>query len=141
MILLDTDHLTVLKYPNTNRYALLTERMASSADSDFATTIVNAEEQLRGWLAEIHRSRAIDKQVESYDHLLRLIVFFRRCRIVPFDHRAASQYQALVKRKLRIGTCDLRIAAIAMATDALLFSANLSDFRKVPGLRVESWLA
>ena len=34
---------------------------------------------------------------------------------------------------------DLRIAAITIARDALLISKNLTDFRKVPGLRVEDW--
>jgi predicted nucleic acid-binding protein len=34
----------------------------------------------------------------------------------------------------------LKIAAIAMAESALLLSANLRDFQKVPGLRVENWL-
>ena len=41
---------------------------------------------------------------------------------------------------LRIGSQDLKIAAIAMTQDALLLSANLRDFQKVPGLRVENWL-
>ncbi len=41
--------------------------------------------------------------------------------------------------KLRIGTMDLRIAAIAIAQDALLLSKNLTDFRTVPGLSVEDW--
>jgi predicted nucleic acid-binding protein len=35
---------------------------------------------------------------------------------------------------------DLKIASIALVHKALLPSANLSDFRKVPGLRVENWL-
>jgi tRNA(fMet)-specific endonuclease VapC len=34
----------------------------------------------------------------------------------------------------------LKIAAIAIANDALLLSANLRDFEQVPGLRVEDWL-
>jgi len=33
---------------------------------------------------------------------------------------------------------DLKIAAIALAHDARLFSRNLIDFRKVPGLRRRS---
>ena len=41
--------------------------------------------------------------------------------------------------KVRIGTMDLRIAAITIAQDGLLLSKNLTDFRKVPGLRVEEW--
>ena len=35
---------------------------------------------------------------------------------------------------------DLKIAAIAVAEDATLLSANVSDFQQVPGLRVEDWL-
>jgi tRNA(fMet)-specific endonuclease VapC len=34
---------------------------------------------------------------------------------------------------------DLKIAAIALANDATLLSRNLSDFARVPGLRVEDW--
>ena len=44
-----------------------------------------------------------------------------------------------VRWKMRVGTMDFRIAAIALAHDALLLSRNLTDFRKVPGLRVEDW--
>jgi tRNA(fMet)-specific endonuclease VapC len=35
---------------------------------------------------------------------------------------------------------DLKIAAIALANDALVLSANLREFGRVPGLRVEDWL-
>jgi hypothetical protein len=34
----------------------------------------------------------------------------------------------------------LKIASIALANDSLLFSANLVDLQKVPGLKVEDWL-
>ncbi len=46
----------------------------------------------------------------------------------------------LRRQKLRIGTRDLKIAATAFVTHALLLSANRSDFQQVPGLRVENWL-
>jgi tRNA(fMet)-specific endonuclease VapC len=42
--------------------------------------------------------------------------------------------------RVRIDTMDLKIASTALVRQALLLSANLRDFRKVPGLRVESWL-
>lgn len=41
---------------------------------------------------------------------------------------------------MRIGTMDLKIAAICLAHDATLLTRNLVDFEKVPGLRVENWL-
>jgi tRNA(fMet)-specific endonuclease VapC len=35
---------------------------------------------------------------------------------------------------------DLKVAAVAIATGALLLTANRRDFRQVPGLRFENWL-
>jgi len=34
---------------------------------------------------------------------------------------------------------DLKIAAIVLAQNATLLTRNLSDFRKVPRLKVEDW--
>jgi tRNA(fMet)-specific endonuclease VapC len=64
---------------------------------------------------------------------------FRRIPLVDFDERAADEYERLRKARIRIGSMDLKIAAIALASDATLLSRNLSDFSKVPGLRVEDW--
>ena len=140
MILLDTDHLTVLKYPENPQYTRLTARIAASDDPDFATTIVNAEEQLRGWLAEINRQHTPQEQVFAYEHLRRLLDFLRRFSLIAFDERAADEFERLRKAKVRIGSMDLKIACIALVHNALLLSANLRDFQQVPGLRVENWL-
>ena len=55
MILLDTDHLTVLKYIDSERCRTLRNRLADSDEEWVGTTIVNVEEQMRGWLASISR--------------------------------------------------------------------------------------
>jgi tRNA(fMet)-specific endonuclease VapC len=60
--------------------------------------------------------------------------------IVPFDERAAARFAGLRKQRIRIGTMDLKIASIALVHDALLVTANLSDFSLVPELRCENWL-
>ena len=42
---------------------------------------------------------------------------------------------------MRIGALDLLIASQAVALDATVVTNNLREFRRVPGLRVENWLA
>ena len=45
----------------------------------------------------------------------------------------------LERRGLPIGANDLLIAAHALQQDATLVTENVAEFRRVPGLRVESW--
>jgi tRNA(fMet)-specific endonuclease VapC len=141
MILLDTDHLSVLKYAEHPRCHALRERMNASEDPLFATTIISAEEQMRGWLAKIHAARDAEKQVAWYEQLARLIEFFADWQIIAFDQEAAAEFKRLRRMRLRIGTFDLKIAAIVRVHDALLLSGNQRDFGRVPGLRVENWVS
>jgi tRNA(fMet)-specific endonuclease VapC len=140
MILLDTDHLSLLKYPESPKYGALVARLEASGDKRVGTTIVNVEEQMRGWLAQIHKTRDIHKQVFYYLQLGLLFDLFRRWEVIRFDDQAADEFERLKKHRLRIGTPDLKIASVALVQNALLLSANLRDFGKVPGLRVEDWL-
>lgn len=141
MILPDTDHLSVLKYDEHPRGHALRERMIASNDPFFATTIVSIEEQMRGWLAKIHSVKDAEKQVAWYDQLARLLEFLADWQIIAFDLQAAVEFKRLQWMRLRIGTMDLKIAAIARVHDALLLSGNRRDFGRVPGVRVENWIA
>jgi tRNA(fMet)-specific endonuclease VapC len=73
--------------------------------------------------------------------LVKLFDFYSAWEIVALDERAGEQFELLRRQKIRIGTNDLKIASIALVHDALLLSRNLNDFQKIPGLRVEDWLA
>jgi tRNA(fMet)-specific endonuclease VapC len=139
VILLDTDHINVLQAQGSGAAALV-GNMAISSDQDFATTAITVEEQMRGWLALIHRLNDVDRQIPAYERLIGLFDFFARWQIVPFDSSAAEHFKRLRKQQVRIGTMDVKIAATALACDALLLSANLRDFQQVPDLRVENWL-
>jgi tRNA(fMet)-specific endonuclease VapC len=139
VIVLDTDHLTVYAFPESSRYQSLSTRIRNSPE-EFATTIVCLEEQLRGWLAALKRKHDPSDQVLVYHRLGQLWKFFGAWRILPFDVRAADLFKKLRKQRVRIGSQDLKIAAIALTNDALLVSANLKDFRQIPGLYVENWL-
>ena len=89
MILLDTDHLSVLKYDEHPRCRALRERMTASEDPFFATTIISAEEQMRGWLAKIHAAKDAEKQVAWYDQLAWLIEFLADWHISRHDVSAS----------------------------------------------------
>jgi tRNA(fMet)-specific endonuclease VapC len=140
VILLDTDHVNVLKYPDSLQFVTLTTRLNASADQDIATTIITVEEQMRGWLALIHRVDDVHRQVPAYQELLRLVDFFWRWQVFLFDAQAADAFQRLRQQRIRIGTMDLKIAAIALVHDALLFSATMQEFQPVPTLRVANWI-
>ncbi len=140
MILLDTDHVNALKYPGHPPFVTLTTRLDASDDQEIATTIITVEEQMRGWLAWINRSNDSQRQVLAYQELQRLFDFYSHWQVIPFDDQAATAFESLRRRRIRTGTMDLKIAAIALANDALLLSANLRDFQRVPDLRVADWL-
>jgi tRNA(fMet)-specific endonuclease VapC len=114
--------------------------MERSDDTDFALTPITLEEQTRGWLAKIHRADPVHGEVPFYALLVDLFHFVAAWPIAPFDSAAAETFERLRRERVRIGSMDLKIAAIALTQDALLLSANLRDFRQVPGLRVEDWL-
>jgi tRNA(fMet)-specific endonuclease VapC len=141
MILLDTDHLTLLSYPTNPRSQALTARMSASIDQQIGTTIISVEEQWRGWFAVVGRLREVRRQVRAYQELVELHAFLSNWTIVPFDDRAADHFEQIRADGVRIGSMDVKIASIALVHDALVLSANLQDFQKVPGLRVENWLS
>lgn len=139
MILLDTDHLSVFTDERDDRHGLLTGRMEAAMDK-VACTVISAEEILRGWLAIIHRLRDVHRQIPAYLRLRQLFDVLCDWEITPFDDRAADQFVALRRQRVRIGTMDLKIASIALVNDALLVTANTRDFAQVSGLHYENWL-
>ena len=137
MILLDTDHVTLLQRggaagQNIRNWLKLLGRSASPP-----TTIVTYEEQLRGWMKEIANAGNVAEEVEVYRRLKAHLVFFSTLEVLEFNAYAATEFQRLRSQKIRIGTMDLKIAAIALANDATVWTRNLVDFRKVPGLKSE----
>jgi len=58
------------------------ERLGGSGE-EVATTIITVEEQLRGWLAEIHRVSDPHRQIPLYERLQRRIEFFAAWSVVP----------------------------------------------------------
>ncbi len=139
MFVLDSDHLSLIDRAESVAGEFIRRRMEQIGLSDFATTIANFDEQTRGWMAYVARARGNAELIEAYGRLAKHLRLYCSTRILSFDEAAAVQFQALRNAKLRIGTMDLRIAAIMLAHDATLLTRNLLDFQRVPGLKVEDW--
>jgi tRNA(fMet)-specific endonuclease VapC len=108
---------------------------------EVATTIVSYEEQTRGWLAFLAKARTLDAQIAAYEKLHSHLRTYCRIAVLDFDKTAAREYQLLRNARIRIGTLDMRIAAIALSHGATVLTRNAVDFSLVPGLVVEDWTA
>lgn len=65
--------------------------------------------------------------------------------VLPFDSASAKIY-GQIRAMLRqagtmIGANDLLIASITLANDLILVTHNVSEFSRVPGLKIEDWEA
>ena len=139
MIVLDTDILTLVQRASGEEYSRLIARLQLASPQPVCVTIVSLEEQLRGWLDFMAKAKTLERYIQAYARLRALFEDFQTRPILDFDKIAADEYQRLIKTRIRIGTMDLRIAAITRVNSAILISRNLTDFRKVPGLIVQDW--
>ena len=127
MILLDTDHLSIVTNPKAIGHAVLFNRLDKCGEP-LGVPVVCVEEQCQGWLAKIRRSRDVSTQIRAYERFVDLFHFFRDWEIVSFDMAAADILGRLRGQRIRIGSQDLKISAIALSKGALLLSANLRHF-------------
>ena len=140
MILLDTDHASLLKDEyDSDAARRLIHRLEAVNRNEILVSIVTIEEHMRGWLAVIAKERLAERQVVAYRELEKLFSFYIRFEIASFDQNSASRFDELRKLKLKVGSMDLKIAAIALVKRATVLSRNLRDFRRIPGLNVEDW--
>ena len=138
MLILDTDHLSILDR-DTIEVFNLGRRLASVPLTEVAATIVTYEEQMCGWFTVIAQARTTPQQTEAHRKLRRFINQFGRINLIDYDAEAASEFERLRQTKIRVGTKELRIAAICLANDATLLTRNSQDFGRVPGLKFEDW--
>lgn len=134
LYVLDTDHASLFQ----RRHVSVVRRVLAIPDSDLATTVVSAEEQLRGWLSVIHRASG-DRLITAYARLHDTLSYFNTIQLLDFDSVALARYEELRRQQLRIGTKDLRIAAITLSSGGVLVTRNVRDFSRVRELALEDW--
>lgn len=119
--ILDTDHVTLFQH----NYPKIAQRARAIGGSSIFITTVTLEEQLRGRLAGINRAATKPEQLSiAYDNLRKTQLYFCSVNLLNFDDDAYNCYQSLRYQQIRIGTQDLRIAAITLANQATLVTRN-----------------
>ena len=124
---LDTDHLSLLQ----RGHPLVIARLAAIPIKWRAVTIVTVDEQLQGRLAVIRRAKTQMSAAREYERLREALLLFSSIRILSYDAAAVAQFDSLRQQKIRVGTQDLRIAAICLTQQAILVTRNLRDSVKI----------
>jgi tRNA(fMet)-specific endonuclease VapC len=135
---LDTDSLSLLERGNPKIQGRLRQTNADSV----AISIVTAEEKMKGRLAAINSLSGIervDRLAIAYRALQSSIEDLQILPILPFSELAKDRYCDLLQQKIRVGSHDLRIAAIVLSVEGILVTRNHRDFEKVPGLQIDDW--
>jgi tRNA(fMet)-specific endonuclease VapC len=140
-VILDTDHLSVLQWQEEPACSRLLGRLDRLPADDIATTIISFQEQAQGWFAYLNHARKPEQIVLAYAKLEEIWRWFLKMNVLSFGEPAQKRFTALRRQCPRLQTMDLRIASIALESEAMLLSRNLRDFRRVPGLAVEDWTA
>jgi tRNA(fMet)-specific endonuclease VapC len=131
----DTDHISLLQRRNAHVIARL-ERISLD---ERAVTIITVIEQIQGRLAVIHHATSEADVARGCERLQETMGFYASIYVLPYDVEAQIQFAYLRRQQVRIGTQDLRIAAIALSKNATLVTRNTRDFAKVPGLHIVDW--
>jgi tRNA(fMet)-specific endonuclease VapC len=128
--LLDTNILSELV---CNPQGMVAVRITAAGEDTVCTSIIVAAELRYGAI----KSKSA-KLAERIDMILSPV------EILPLETPADRQYASLRHHLTRegtpIGPNDLLNAAHALANDLTVITANIVEFSRVPGLKVENWL-
>jgi tRNA(fMet)-specific endonuclease VapC len=136
--ILDTDHVTLLE----NGDLACIERLNSVGYEQVALTAITVEERVQGWLNAIRRASAPTKSerlIWAYAGLRATVQYVNGFRILDWTESASESFAELRRQGIRIGTQDLRIAAIARSRNAVIVTRNQKDFSHVPNFQIEDW--
>jgi tRNA(fMet)-specific endonuclease VapC len=137
---LDTDILSLLGHGDSPESPRIRRRIAElPQEHAVVTTIINYEEQMRGWMGALKKAGSVQSEVKVYTRLMSHLATFRKITVLGFDEAAASVFEQVKKQKTTIGPMDLKIAAIVLASKGILVTRNTGDFQKIAGLRIEDW--
>ncbi|HVN28853.1 MAG TPA: type II toxin-antitoxin system VapC family toxin [Candidatus Binataceae bacterium] len=129
--MLDSD---ICIYAMRGKPASIVRRLAREEPGEVFLSCIAAAELWTG----------VAKSTNSESSQVKLRRFLSGVRILDWPATAVVRYASvrayLELRGIRIGELDLLIAAHALHEGLPLVTNNREEFRRVPGLKVESWI-
>jgi tRNA(fMet)-specific endonuclease VapC len=114
----------------------LAARVTDRPDEEAFVSVITASELLRG----VHRAAHADQRARRAAFVEGLL---RRLPVLDVDLATARAHARtwadLAAAGERIGPHDLWLAATCIAHGLTLITANVREFARVPGLRLEDW--
>ena len=135
MTVFDTDILSLVFRGNSAYQS----RFNAVIAAERYVSVVNCEEVYRGRLNAIRQAdarRNLPEFITAYEESRITIGQLGRLQVLPYNQLSHDLFTKWRAAKVRIGTQDLRIAALCVAHDAMLVSRNRRDFDKVPELKL-----
>lgn len=115
----------------------LDQRIRAREDEECFLSAITASELLHG----VHRASTATIQARRSAFVEAIL---ERFAILPIDlvtaRSHAQLWAGMASEGVLIGAHDLWLAATCIAHDLSMITANLREFERIPGLRVESWL-
>ncbi len=111
--------------------------LAGREEEPFGISVITAAELLHG----VERADTEERKLRRQAFVEKVIESFP---VFPFDLMTGRIYAriwaAVAKKGWTVGIHDLIIAAIAISLDYTVATANIRDFEKIPGIKIEKLL-
>jgi tRNA(fMet)-specific endonuclease VapC len=113
----------------------LIERLTEHAPLEVGVSSITVAELAHG----AQKSSQVEQNISALEQ------FLLPLEVASFDQRASITYgmiRAFLERQGNvIGSMDLLIGAHALSLDVILVTNNTGEFRRIPNLKIEDWMA
>ena len=97
LYVLDTDTVSLIQRGRE----IVRRRIERTPPEQIAVTIITVAEQMRGWLADIHRSKeGMPALIYAYQRLQKTVNYYSDLTILPFDEAAETELAELRKQRI-----------------------------------------
>src|SRR4051794_19392693 len=120
LYLLDTDHLSLYQ----RAHPRVVQNVLRRLSHQLAISVITVDEQLTGWQQALRRARDDARRADVYRRLAEAVESLAGWVVLPFPLPALARHTDLMRQRLNVGSNDLKIAATALETGAIVVTRN-----------------